>query len=73
MKYVKQLPVQMEEYTISEVVQRGGRNGYVLEEIDGGILPNGSVVIFDESRFVKLDEIDTLEITTEDECLINLQ
>jgi hypothetical protein len=52
----------MEIYTIREIIKSAsGSTGYLLEEVFGGILPNGKEVSFNPNRFVKVEEIDTLE------------
>jgi len=73
MKFVKERPIQMEEYTVREVVKSKGHDGYLLEEIHGGNLPSGKEISWDHTRFINITEIDTLEEITKEECLINLQ
>ena len=55
-------PKTLEEYNIREVVNRSGRDGYLLEEIFGGILANGNEVSFNQNRFIPLEALDVLEL-----------
>lgn len=73
-KFVLAVPEELVEYNIKEIQEKRGKTGYVLGEIFAGFLPNGDEISFDSSRFVRIEEIDTLEEEiTEKECLINLQ
>lgn len=69
-KYLMSVPKELEMYTIKDIVHSPGGDGYILEEIFGGILPNGKEISFRTNRFVRIEEIDTLEEEiTKEECL----
>lgn len=70
-RYLRQVPKELKEYTIREVIKRGIVVGYLLEEICGGFFPSGIEVSFDSSRFIPLEEINTSKEQIEEECLIN--
>lgn len=53
-KYVKEIPKEGEIYTVSKQVLRNGQVGYILNEIDSGIKPNGRPVTWLHSRFILL-------------------
>lgn len=75
-RYLLESPKELEEYTVRETVDILGRTGYILNEIFGGIIPTtGNEISFDSSRFVRLQEINTLEETIEElePCLIDFQ
>lgn len=64
-KYIKELPKEMEVYTVKEIVTVRSVTGYILNEVDGGkilIGPNKyKEVSFDSNRFVLLSESEDLE------------
>ena len=64
MKYLVEVPIQLEEYIVKEIIQGLDKVGYILEGISGGILPSGREVSFDSSRFISLDDLSTLEEET---------
>lgn len=53
-KYIKELPKELTEYT---VIYQDENGGYVLEEINAGIFPNGNPVTFKADRFIKLNTL----------------
>ena len=69
-QYLISVPKELKNYTVRDAVERGGRTGYLLEEIFGGIMPNGLEVSFDSSRFVPVEELDVFEEMYTEECLI---
>jgi len=71
-KHLINVPKELNDYNVREVVKRGSMTGYLLEEVFGGILPSGLEVSFLAERFVLLEEIDSLKEVEAEECQINL-
>lgn len=64
LKQIKNFPIKGEVYTVI------GRNhtaenglGYILDELDNPLLPNGAKVGFSAKRFKPVADIDLTEIT----------
>ncbi len=72
-KFIIEVPKEREVYTVREIKEKRGIIGYLLVEIYGGTLLNGDEISFDSSRFIRLEEINTLEESIKKECLINFQ
>jgi len=71
-KYLKDLPKELEEYTVREVVEKKGIAGYLLEEIFGGTLENGEEISYDSSRFIPIqDDLVECEEMEMEECYFN--
>jgi hypothetical protein len=70
-RYVLNTPKEMESYTVKEVQEFGSRTGYVLDEIFAGFNDKGKEISFSSTRFVPVEEINTLAEAT-DECVIFL-
>lgn len=68
-QYVKQLPKELNEYNVREVREVDGRIGYCLVEFCAGFNPKGMEISFDASRFVPLEDINTLEEILEEDCV----
>jgi len=68
--FVKETPITLNNYTVIDVKEKSGRTGYILEEVDGGVLPNGELVTFDSARFVLVEDVTEEEmIREEEECM----
>jgi hypothetical protein len=71
-QYLKETPVELQNYTVVDVREINGRVGYILDEIDAGFFPSGVPISFDSSRFIPVEEINSLEELIEEECLMEV-
>jgi len=70
LKYIKEFPVKGGIYTISKKVVYNGEIGYVLEELNNPLMPNGYLVNFHHKRFKDVNSTLDIEQLLEETKII---